>query len=275
MITNSLTLNSNHNGINCIQKTDAKRSCDKIWFTAKQIEEWSGMSNKTLNRRLHELEECNRIQSTSDMTKIKIDDNNGRGHESTIYNLNVLNQLAMVEMKNKVLNEAAKKFSDILSEVETTGSYGVKLSTDQQLLLKAFEAVNDPIAFAAIIKERDEYVHKTELKRSMTSMGKLGGLTIALNNARQALDAANETIESITNDYNDLKESIGQVEEWQSSAQLIANYPEVFGTFNSTSALTRFLKKRHVSYKHSEHPDNSGYTFTIFNTEEAFNALNK
>ena len=58
----------------------------------------------------------------------------------------------MVEMKNKVLNETSKKFSDILSEVETTGSYGVQLSTDQQLLLKAFEATKDPIAFVAVMK---------------------------------------------------------------------------------------------------------------------------
>ena len=41
MVENSLVLNSNHNGINCIQKTDAERPCDKIWFTAKQIQEWS------------------------------------------------------------------------------------------------------------------------------------------------------------------------------------------------------------------------------------------
>lgn len=274
MIENSLVLNSNHNGIKCIQKTDAKRCCDKVWFTAKQIEDWSGMSTMTLNRRLHDLEECERISRLSDLVNVTIPTETG-AVKTTIYNLNVLNQLAMVEMKNKVLNETAKKFSDILSEVETTGTYGIQLSTDQQLLLKAFEAVNDPIAFAAVIKERDEYMHKTELKRSMTSMGKLGGLTTALNNARVALDTANETIKSITNDYNDLKESIGQIEEWQSSAQLITNYPEVFGTFNSTSALTRFLKKKRVSYKHSEHPDNRGYTFTIFNTEEAFNVLNK
>ena len=45
--------------------------------------------------------------------------------KTTIYNLNVLNQLAMVEMKNKVLNDTAKKFSDILSEVETTGNYSI------------------------------------------------------------------------------------------------------------------------------------------------------
>ena len=274
MIENSLVLNSNHNGINCIQKTDAKRSCDKIWFTEAQICEWSGMSHSTMYRRLKLLEEKCRISRCSDLNNVDVPTETG-AVKTTIYNLNVLNQLAMVCIESDTLNETAKKFSDILSEVETTGSYGIQLSTDQQLLLKAFEAVNDPIAFATVIKERDEYIHKTELKRSMTSMGKLGGLTTALNNARQALDTANETIKSITNDYNDLKESIGQIEEWQSSAQLIANYPEVFGAFNSNSALTRFLKKRHVSYKHSEHPDNTGYTFTIFNTEEAFNVLSK
>ena len=272
MIGNALVLNSNHNGINCIQKTDAKRSCDKIWFTVRQIEEWSGMCRKTLDRKIDKLEEVGRISRGTDLSIVDIPTETG-AVKTTIYNLNVLNQLAMVELDCLVLNETAKKFSDILSEVETTGAYGIKLSTDQQLLLKAFEATNDPIAFAAVIKERDEYVHKTELKRSMTSMGKLGGLTTALNNARVALDTANETIKSIESDYYDLKESIGQVEKWQSSAQLIANYPEVFGMFNSTSALTRFLKKRHVSYKHSEHPDNTGYTFTIFNTEEALNVV--
>ena len=80
----------------------------------------------TLWRRLNELEECERISHLSDRTKIKIEDNNGRGHETTLYNLNVLNQLAMVEMKNKVLNETAKKFSDILSEVGTTGSDSIR-----------------------------------------------------------------------------------------------------------------------------------------------------
>lgn len=270
----SLVLNGDHNGINCIQKTDAERSCDKIWFTVKQIEEWSGMTNRTLYNRLNELEECGRIQSLQDFAKIKIPDNNGRDHEMKIYNLNVLNQLAMVEMKNKVLNETAKKFSDILSEVETTGSYGIsQLSADQQLLLKAFEATKDPIAFAAVIKERDEYVHKTELKRSMTSMGRLGGVTTALNAARDALNTANETIKSITSEYDALRESIGQSEDWQSSAQLITNYPEIFGNFKSTSALTRYLKKRNVQHKRSDRPDKTGYLFTIFNVEEAMNVM--
>ena len=268
-----LVLNGNHNGINCIQKTDAERSCDKVWFTVKQIEEWSGMTNRTLYNRLHKLEEVGRISSLQDFAKTGIPDSLGVLHETTIYNLNVLNQLAMVELDCPILNETAKKFSDILSEVETTGSYGVQLSTEQQLLLKAFEATKDPIAFAAVIKERDEYIHKTELKRSMTSMGRLGGVTTALNAARDALNTANETIKSITGEYDALRESIGQSEEWQSSAQLITNYPEIFGNFKSTSALTRYLKKRNVPHKRSDHPDKTGYLFTIFHVEEAMNVV--
>ena len=121
-----LIFGQKHNDIDCALCPTAKRACDRAWVTAKQIENWSKMSAMTLNRRLRDLEECERIQSLSDLIKIKIEDNNGRGHETTLYNLNVLNQLAMVEMKNKVLNETSKKFSDILSEVETTGSYSIR-----------------------------------------------------------------------------------------------------------------------------------------------------
>ena len=124
--SNELIFGQKHNDIDCALCPTAKRACDRAWVTAKQIEEWSGMSTMTLNRRLHDLEECERIQSLSDLIKIKIEDANGRGHETTLYNLNVLNHLAMVEMKNKVLNETAKKFSDILSKVETTGSYSIR-----------------------------------------------------------------------------------------------------------------------------------------------------
>lgn len=124
--SNELIFGQKHNDIDCALCPTAKRACDRAWVTAKQILEWSKMSKGTLRNRLIELEECERIQSGQDFNQIKIADNNGRGHETTIYNLNVLNQLAMVEMKNKVLNETAKKFSDILSEVETTGSYSIR-----------------------------------------------------------------------------------------------------------------------------------------------------
>lgn len=83
----------------------SRGTCRILVFTAKQIEEWSKMPKKTLWRWLEKLEKARRIQSVSDMTLIKIRDNNGRGHETKLYNLNVLNQLAMVCIDNEKLNE--------------------------------------------------------------------------------------------------------------------------------------------------------------------------
>ena len=193
-MTNELVFGSNHNGISCISNPNADRPCDKVWFTVKQIEEWSGMTNKTLYNRLKELEECERIQSLQDFTKIKIPDNNGRSHETTIYNLNVLNQLAMVEMRNRVLNETSKKFSDILSEVETTGSYSSTqkvLPNDYLTALKALvvaEEEKQQLALenkfiteqkALAEQQRDEAIRTKSYisdKKTATALGRVGGL---------------------------------------------------------------------------------------------------
>ena len=124
--SNELIFGQKHNDIDCALCPTAKRACDRAWVSAKNVEVWSRMSTTTLWRWLGKLEKARRIQSFSDMKKIKIDDENGRGHETTLYNLNVLNQLAMVCIDNEKLNEVSCKFSDILSEVETTGSYSIR-----------------------------------------------------------------------------------------------------------------------------------------------------
>lgn len=193
MTNQMLVFGGNHNGINCIQKTDAERPCDKIWFTVKQIEEWSGMTNRTLYNRLNELEECERISRLQDLAIVDIPTDTG-AVKTTIYNLNVLNQLAMVEMKNKVLNETAKKFSDILSEVETTGSYGVAqkvLPNDYLAALKALVAAEEEKQQLALEnkfiteqkalaeQQRDEAIRtKTYIsdKKTATALGRVGGL---------------------------------------------------------------------------------------------------
>ena len=145
MTNQMLVFGGNHNGINCIQKTDAEKPCDKIWFTVKQIEEWSGMCRKTLDRKIDRLEQVGRISRGTDLSIVDIPTETG-AVKTTIYNLNVLNQLAMVCIESDVLNETAKKFSDILSEVETTGSYGVAqkvLPNDYLTALKALVAAEE------------------------------------------------------------------------------------------------------------------------------------
>ena len=132
-ISNELIFGHTHNGVKCAVCPTAKRACDRAWFSAKQIEEWSGVTKTTLWRWLEKLEKARMIQSVSDMTQIKIDDENGRGHETTLYNLNVLNQLAMACIDNEKLNDISCKFSDILSEVETTGSYSVNQQQAQPM----------------------------------------------------------------------------------------------------------------------------------------------
>ena len=132
-ISNELIFGHTHNGVKCAVCPTAKRACDRAWFSAKQIEEWSEMSTTTLWRRLNDLEECERISRFSDLKNVDIQTETG-AVKTTLYNLNVLNQLAMVEMKNKVLNETSKKFSDILSEVETTGSYSVNQQQTQSMM---------------------------------------------------------------------------------------------------------------------------------------------
>ena len=190
--SNELIFGQKHNDIDCALCPTAKRACDRAWVTAKQILEWSKMSKGTLRNRLIELEECERIQSGQDFNQIKIADNNGRGHETTIYNLNVLNQLAMVEMKNKVLNDTAKKFSDILSEVETTGSYSIKTQSvtlpnfcDPAEAARAWADLYDKNQAAekrAITaeSERDEAIRtKAQIgdKKVATAMGTAGALS--------------------------------------------------------------------------------------------------
>lgn len=124
--SNELIFGQKHNDIDCALCPTAKRVCDRAWVTAKNLEEWSGMSKTTMWRWLERLEKARRIASVSDMKQTYIQDSCGVPHETTLYNLNVLNQLAMVCIDNEKLNDISCKFSDILSEVETTGSYSIR-----------------------------------------------------------------------------------------------------------------------------------------------------
>ena len=231
----SLIFGQKHKDIDCALYPTAKRACDRAWVTAKQIENWSGMSTKTLWRRLNELEECERISRLSDLTNVDIPTETG-AVKTTIYNLNVLNQLAMVEMKNKVLNDTAKKFSDILSEVETTGSYSIRKpdsymienpierakrwieeTEEWQKALSAEETAHaETKALLAEEQEKVNYLERTKSwigdKQVASAMGTAGALSKKcdrlekeLDKVKSEMDAQMPTIrEAIRKEYEDV-----------------------------------------------------------------------
>ena len=175
-----LIFGQKHNDIDCALCPTAKRACNRAWVTAKQIENWSKMSTMTLWRWLERLEKARRIASLSDMIKTPIQDSCGVPHETTLYNLNVLNQLAMVCIDNEKLNEVSCKFSDILSEVETTGSYVVTKPemSDEEIMSRALEIAHRTLALReerikALTAERDEAIRTKAMigsRREATAM---------------------------------------------------------------------------------------------------------
>ena len=70
--SNELIFGQKHNDIDCALCPTARRACDRAWVTAKQIENWSGMTKGTLRNRLIELEECERISRGQDFNHVDI-----------------------------------------------------------------------------------------------------------------------------------------------------------------------------------------------------------
>lgn len=252
---------------------------DQIWFIAKEVAEVLEYSSvqkalqgvKDKYKKVLSYNECKEISSLTNLVNLTL--------QSMSQGLKLINKSGLIQLVLNSTKPEAEAFQDwvleeVIPQVLDKGSYGVsQLSTKQQNILKLFDNKTSDADKAIALKEIVDEETSTANKRAFTSMGRLGGVTTALNAAREALNTANETIKSITSEYDALRESIGQSEEWQSSAQLITNYPEIFGNFKSTSALTRYLKKRNVPHRRSDHPDNTGYLFAVFNVEEAMNVV--
>lgn len=185
MIKNDSFIQSMHNDIQCLSLDTAIRPCDRCWFTSKQIQDWAGMDRVTLNRKLEKLINVGRVinnsetidntsesmrfkfephQTFTDIMSITLYGANNIPHETKIYNLNVLNHLAMIELDNEKLNAIANKFSDILSEVETTGQYNaIQLDRKTQLQLAIINSKPNSVEQLSAIAALEE-LHAEEKK---------------------------------------------------------------------------------------------------------------
>ena len=241
-------INSMHNDIQCLSLESAIRPCDRCWFTSKQIQEWSSMNKDTLGRRITKLIEVGRVidnsESIEDMSKsmtlkferhqtgdeiftdimlITLYGANNIPHETKVYNLNVLNHLAMVELDNEKLNSIANKFSDILSEVETTGQYNVQrqapsyaiedkikraqawIEEQKHMLQLEEEKEKLELACSTLTQERDQAIKtKAQIgsKREATIMGKLGVQSKKIVKLEDDLTKANDNVNALQNELD-------------------------------------------------------------------------
>ena len=230
--TNELIFGQKHNDIDCALCPSAKRACDRAWLSAKQIENWSKMSKTTLWRWLERIEKARRISLVSDMKLVNVPTTTG-AKSTTFYNLNVLNQLAMVCIDNEKLNEVSCKFSDILSEVETTGSYGVTQPemSDEEIMSRALEIAHRTLALReerikALTAERDEAVRTKAM----------------IGSHREATAMATASAKS--RECEKLREQIGDSKTYK-AATAISWLPDYFDMSNRGlyNALAHKLKK--------------------------------
>ena len=230
-----LIFGQKHNDIDCALCPTAKRACNRAWVTAKQIENWSEMPKKTLWRWLERLEKARRIASVSDMTQTPIQDSFGVPHETTFYNLNVLNQLAMVCIDNEKLNEVSCKFSDILSEVETTGGYGIRTVDDM---------INDPDTAIRLLTQ----LKITRLQNKQLEMERDEAIRTKAMIGSKREATAMATASAKARECEKLREQIGDSETYK-RATAIPWLSEYFDTRNNGlyNSLAAQLKKIEAS----------------------------
>ena len=222
-----LIFGQKHNGIDCALCPTAKRACNRAWMTAKQIENWSKMSTTTLWRRLNKLEEVGRICNFSDMMKAPIQDSCGVPHETTLYNLNVLNQLAMVCIDNEKLNEVSCKFSDTMSEVETTGGYGIRTVDDM---------INDPDTAIRLLTQ----LKITRLQNKQLEMERDEAIRTKAMIGSKREATAMATASAKARECEKLREQIGDSETYKRATAIpwLSEYFDIrnVGLYNSLAA---------------------------------------
>ena len=133
--------NSSHNNFPAIESLNPLDigTEKQFMFTAKMLAEMFNVSFDTIKRRVETLENTGDL-SHANLRVIKLPDSNGRPHETPIYDLTVLNKLAMTMIDNPIAVNVRKAFNDVIVKVETTGQYSVQ-PTVPQTYLEALKAL--------------------------------------------------------------------------------------------------------------------------------------
>lgn len=191
--------NAEHNGVQCIASLNPLDAGTEraFWFTAQMLATEFGVGVDTIRRRVQTLANTGDIDETQNCVSLNILHDNGNGAvKTTIFDLTVLNKLAMTFIDNERAVEIRHAFNDILVKHET----GI---TKREVE----DALNDPDTMIALCNrwkqekamrlmaeaERDEAIrikyHFIE-GRDAKVCGELGGLRTQNEKLREQIGDA-------------------------------------------------------------------------------------
>ena len=184
--------NAEHNGEACIEslKPEDRGTERQFWFTVAMMCVIFDVAERTLRFNIQSLIDDGELVSAISCRDAKILDLNGVPHNTTIYNLGVLNKLGMCCFRgNKKAKEIRNKFNDVLIKHETQSQPEL---TDEEIMSRALEIAHRTLALReerikALTAERDEAIRtKTQYQSNLAAQmsGRVGGLTSALNRVK-------------------------------------------------------------------------------------------
>lgn len=236
-IRNNSFIQSMHNDIQCIESInpDDKGTSRQYWFTANMLANIFDISKDTVRRRVESLAEWGEVTVAQNCATAQMSSSSGAVNDTVLYDLQVFNKLAM-DLRTKAAMEIRNKFSDILVQVETTGSYNIQKLTpsyeienpierakawireqEEKLALKAenkaLKVDNENLTQVLTdTSERLTHAIKTKAqindKRTATIMGKLSGQSKKITRLENDLTITNDSIKQLETQLDDTYSSL-------------------------------------------------------------------
>lgn len=157
--------NSSHNSFPAIESLNPIDigTEKQFWFTAKMLCDMFQITKPTLYSRVETLIKVGDL-SVKNSLQTKMPDSRGSLHETTLYDLKVLNKLAMTMIDNPIAVGVREAFNDIITQVETTGQYNaVQLDRKTQLQLAIINSKPNSVEQLSAIAALEE-LHAEEKK---------------------------------------------------------------------------------------------------------------
>ena len=164
-IKNDSFIQSMHNDIQCIESLDPndKGTSRQYWFSASMLANIFDIALNTVKNNVDFLVKWGEVTIVKNLTIVQTQNSAGAVKDTTLYDLQVFNKLAM-QLRTDAAMEIRNKFSDILVEIETTGQYNaIQLDRKTQLQLAIINSKPNSVEQLAAIAALEE-LHAEEKK---------------------------------------------------------------------------------------------------------------